>query len=152
MAQESPLSCIRWFKRVSASTVASHMVSTYPNIRFGLMVGIGGGVPSKSADIRLGDVVVSKPTATLVSLANWLATLRIQTSAITSIPYTLFASIDARWISASSTNLMRPRNSALVKIVYREAMLLFYLETFFCFLESGRASSPVNFLYNISVR
>ncbi|KAF7169684.1 hypothetical protein CNMCM6106_004524 [Aspergillus hiratsukae] len=49
---------------ISASTVVSHMVSTYPNIRFGLMVGIGGGVPSKSADIRLGDVVVSKPTAT----------------------------------------------------------------------------------------
>ncbi|GIK01229.1 hypothetical protein Aspvir_005261 [Aspergillus viridinutans] len=49
---------------ISASTVVSHMVSTYPNIRFGLMVGIGGGVPSKSTDIRLGDVVVSKPTAT----------------------------------------------------------------------------------------
>jgi nucleoside phosphorylase len=48
---------------VSASTVVSHMVSTFPNIQFGLMVGIGGGVPSKSADIRLGDVVVSKPTA-----------------------------------------------------------------------------------------
>ncbi|RHZ58035.1 hypothetical protein CDV55_101617 [Aspergillus turcosus] len=29
---------------------------------FGLMVGIGGGVPSKSADIQLGDVVISKPT------------------------------------------------------------------------------------------
>ncbi|KAB8220063.1 hypothetical protein BDV33DRAFT_191451 [Aspergillus novoparasiticus] len=28
---------------------------------FGLMVGIGGGVPSNSNDIRLGDVVVSKP-------------------------------------------------------------------------------------------
>jgi hypothetical protein len=26
------------------------------------MVGIGGGVPSKDVDIRLGDVVVSKPT------------------------------------------------------------------------------------------
>lgn len=26
------------------------------------MVGIGGGVPSNIADIRLGDVVVSKPT------------------------------------------------------------------------------------------
>ncbi|GFF31666.1 hypothetical protein IFM46972_03300 [Aspergillus udagawae] len=49
---------------ISASNVVSHMVSTYPNIRFGLMVGIGGGVPSKGADIRLGDVVVSKPTAT----------------------------------------------------------------------------------------
>jgi nucleoside phosphorylase len=49
---------------ISASNVVSHIVSTYPNVRFGLMVGIGGGVPSKSADIRLGDVVVSKPTAT----------------------------------------------------------------------------------------
>ncbi|GIJ87417.1 hypothetical protein Asppvi_006323 [Aspergillus pseudoviridinutans] len=48
---------------ISASNVVSHMVSTYPNIRFGLMVGIGGGVPSKT-DVRLGDVVVSKPTAT----------------------------------------------------------------------------------------
>lgn len=45
---------------VSASTTVSHMVSTYPNIQFGLMVGIGGGVPSR-ADIRLGDVVVSRP-------------------------------------------------------------------------------------------
>ncbi|KAE8373751.1 purine and uridine phosphorylase [Aspergillus bertholletiae] len=49
---------------ISASTVVSHMVSTYPNIRFGLMVGIGGGVPSQHADIRLGDIVISKPTAT----------------------------------------------------------------------------------------
>ncbi|KAE8390429.1 hypothetical protein BDV23DRAFT_183530 [Aspergillus alliaceus] len=47
---------------ISASAVVSHMVSTFPSIRFGLMVGIGGGVPGRKADIRLGDVVVSKPT------------------------------------------------------------------------------------------
>ncbi|KAJ5637503.1 hypothetical protein N7490_007382 [Penicillium lividum] len=46
----------------SATTVASHMQSTFKSIRFCLMVGIGGGAPSKKADIRLGDVVVSKPT------------------------------------------------------------------------------------------
>jgi nucleoside phosphorylase len=46
----------------SATTVAAQMRLTFPAIRFGLMVGIGGGVPSKSNDIRLGDVVVSKPT------------------------------------------------------------------------------------------
>jgi nucleoside phosphorylase len=45
----------------SAATVAQSMRSTFPSIRFGLMVGIGGGVPSKDIDIRLGDVVVSKP-------------------------------------------------------------------------------------------
>ena len=46
----------------SAAVVATEMLSTFTSIRFGLMVGIGGGVPSKEADIRLGDVVVSKPT------------------------------------------------------------------------------------------
>lgn len=46
----------------SAATVATQMLSSFGSIRFGLMVGIGGGVPSKEADIRLGDIVVSKPT------------------------------------------------------------------------------------------
>ncbi|KAJ5721416.1 uncharacterized protein N7483_009350 [Penicillium malachiteum] len=49
----------------SAAAVAIQMQSTFKSIRFGLMVGIGGGVPSGSADIRLGDVVVSKPTTNL---------------------------------------------------------------------------------------
>ncbi|KAL4732833.1 hypothetical protein BDV11DRAFT_215149 [Aspergillus similis] len=46
---------------VSAATVVSRMRLTFPRLQFGLMVGIGGGVPSKSNDIRLGDVVISKP-------------------------------------------------------------------------------------------
>ncbi|KAN0077506.1 hypothetical protein V8E54_005810 [Elaphomyces granulatus] len=46
----------------SAATVANQMLFTFRAIRFGLMVGIGGGAPTKEADIRLGDVVVSKPT------------------------------------------------------------------------------------------
>ena len=45
----------------SAAAVAVQMKSAFPSIRFGLMVGIGGGVPSEEADIRLGDVVVSRP-------------------------------------------------------------------------------------------
>ncbi|OJJ65820.1 hypothetical protein ASPBRDRAFT_60234 [Aspergillus brasiliensis CBS 101740] len=51
---------------ISATVVVSHMVSTFPTLRsgFGLMVGIGGGVPSPRNDIRLGDVVVSRPTTT----------------------------------------------------------------------------------------
>jgi nucleoside phosphorylase len=48
----------------SAATVLAHMTSTFPSLRFGLMVGIGGGVPGGSTDVRLGDVVVSMPTAT----------------------------------------------------------------------------------------
>ncbi|KAL2782850.1 hypothetical protein BJX66DRAFT_345470 [Aspergillus keveii] len=45
----------------SAAAVVSRMCSTFRRLRYGLMVGIGGGVPSKNNDIRLGDVVVSKP-------------------------------------------------------------------------------------------
>jgi nucleoside phosphorylase len=41
----------------NAASVLSNMKSTFPKIRIGLMVGIGGGVPTM-ADIRLGDVVV----------------------------------------------------------------------------------------------
>ncbi|KAI0616520.1 Pfs Nucleoside phosphorylase [Pyrenophora tritici-repentis] len=44
-----------------AATVAAQMRATFKRIRFGLMVGIGGGVPSTEADVRLGDVVVSQP-------------------------------------------------------------------------------------------
>ncbi|KIW33603.1 uncharacterized protein PV07_00439 [Cladophialophora immunda] len=47
----------------SAAAVAIQMISKFPAIRFGLMVGIGGGVPSGDSDVRLGDVVVSQPNA-----------------------------------------------------------------------------------------
>ncbi|EJT76906.1 hypothetical protein GGTG_06820 [Gaeumannomyces tritici R3-111a-1] len=45
----------------AAAVVAANMLRSFPNLRFGLMVGIGGGAPSKEHDIRLGDVVVSSP-------------------------------------------------------------------------------------------
>jgi nucleoside phosphorylase len=44
----------------AAADVAKDMRRSFP-IKFGLMVGIGGGVWSTKADIRLGDVVVSHP-------------------------------------------------------------------------------------------
>ncbi|KAK7218965.1 hypothetical protein V2G26_006968 [Clonostachys chloroleuca] len=47
----------------SAATVATHMLASFKSIRFSLMVGVGGGVPSTKEDIRVGDIVVSKPTA-----------------------------------------------------------------------------------------
>ncbi|KAF3211502.1 hypothetical protein TWF106_010222 [Orbilia oligospora] len=50
----------------SATAVVKDMLNTFQNIRIGLMVGIGGGAPvyvpgADERDIRLGDVVVSKP-------------------------------------------------------------------------------------------
>ncbi|KAH7186553.1 hypothetical protein BKA60DRAFT_503444 [Fusarium oxysporum] len=43
----------------SAAGVAKDMLHSFPSVRFGLMVGIGGGAPTPEHDIRLGDVVVS---------------------------------------------------------------------------------------------
>ena len=37
------------------------VLHSFPNVRIGLMVGIGGGAPSQKHDIRLGDIVVSAP-------------------------------------------------------------------------------------------
>jgi nucleoside phosphorylase len=43
----------------AAANVARDMLHSFPNVRIGLMVGIGGGAPSTRNDIRMGDIVVS---------------------------------------------------------------------------------------------
>ncbi|EGX50181.1 hypothetical protein AOL_s00076g256 [Orbilia oligospora ATCC 24927] len=49
----------------TAATVATQLLNDFKSIRFGLLVGIGGGIPVEDEyDIRLGDVVVSKSTGT----------------------------------------------------------------------------------------
>jgi len=45
----------------SAASVARDMLHSFPNVKVGLMVGIGGGAPRPKHDIRLGDIVVSTP-------------------------------------------------------------------------------------------
>ncbi|KAL2837241.1 purine and uridine phosphorylase [Aspergillus pseudoustus] len=51
----------------SAAAVATQALNDFPHLRFSLLIGIGGGVPhlnlphGADIDIRLGDVVVSKP-------------------------------------------------------------------------------------------
>ena len=44
-----------------AAAVATQMLFSFECIKVGLMVGIGGGIPNGEKDIRMGDVVVSKP-------------------------------------------------------------------------------------------
>ncbi|KAL7946164.1 ankyrin repeat protein [Trichoderma barbatum] len=48
----------------SAAGTAVTMLSSFPQVRFGLMVGIGADVPRQGRDIRLGDIVVSRPDGT----------------------------------------------------------------------------------------
>ncbi|KAF1846370.1 ankyrin [Cucurbitaria berberidis CBS 394.84] len=54
-----------------AAAVATQMRATFKGIRFGLMVGIGAGVPTPEADIRLGDVVVSQPYQTFAGVVQY---------------------------------------------------------------------------------
>lgn len=48
---------------ISATTTVTSLLTSLPQIRIGLLVGIAGGIaqPHKAQDIRLGDVVVSQP-------------------------------------------------------------------------------------------
>ena len=45
----------------AAAFSARQAMSNFASIRFGLLVGVGGGAPSSEADVRLGDVVLSQP-------------------------------------------------------------------------------------------
>ncbi len=52
------------YGQIPAAAAIKDMVSSFPHIRAGLMVGIGGGIPrvENKIDIRLGDIVVSEPS------------------------------------------------------------------------------------------
>ncbi|KAJ5548251.1 hypothetical protein N7513_005485 [Penicillium frequentans] len=56
----------------SAASVASDMRRTFGRLQFCLLVGIGGGAPSARNDIRLGDVVVSKPIGSRIGVVPHL--------------------------------------------------------------------------------
>jgi nucleoside phosphorylase len=58
------ITCPSGMGNISAAGAVVRLLDSFPSIRFGLLVGIGGGIPNSKADIRLGDVVVSKPTGT----------------------------------------------------------------------------------------
>ncbi|KAL7794329.1 ankyrin repeat-containing domain protein [Trichoderma ceciliae] len=52
----------------SAANLVTQMINTFPSIRFGLMVGIGGGIPPL---VKLGDVVVSRPSGQFPGVVQW---------------------------------------------------------------------------------
>lgn len=71
----------------NAANVVTNLKRTFPSIRAGLMVGIGGGVPSK-ADIRLGDVVVGTRVMQY-DLGKLVRDGQIQRTGIPKIPHQL---------------------------------------------------------------
>ena len=81
-----------------AAAVATQMRATFKKMRFGLMVGIGGGVPSEEADVRLGDVVVSQPHGTFAGVVQYDAGKATpsgfeRTGALNSPPQILLAAV-----------------------------------------------------------
>ncbi|RYP68052.1 hypothetical protein DL771_006893 [Monosporascus sp. 5C6A] len=69
----------------NAANVLTHLIRTFPSIRVGLMVGIGGGVPSM-ADIRLGDIVVGTRVMQY-DLGKIIGDGQLQRTAIPKIPH-----------------------------------------------------------------
>ncbi|KAF4825623.1 hypothetical protein CGCSCA5_v000385 [Colletotrichum siamense] len=53
------MTCLGKYGTNDAAAVANHVMRSFQSIRFGFMVGIGGGAPGET-DVRLGDVVVGK--------------------------------------------------------------------------------------------
>jgi nucleoside phosphorylase len=81
-----------------AAVVATQMRATFKGIRFGLMVGIGGGVPSAAVDIRLGDVVVSQPDRTFGGVVQYDSGKATQsgferTGSLNAPPYILLSAV-----------------------------------------------------------
>ena len=53
------ITCLSSAGTTPATAAAIHMSYAFPKVKYRFMVGIGGGVPSRRNDIRLGDIVVS---------------------------------------------------------------------------------------------
>ncbi|KAF4832340.1 putative ankyrin repeat protein [Colletotrichum tropicale] len=83
------ISCLPtgYYGTINAATVISNLKRSFPSIRAGLMVGIGGGVPSK-ADLRLGDVVVGTRVMQC-DMGKIVENGQLQRTAIARIPHQL---------------------------------------------------------------
>ncbi|KAF2228067.1 nucleoside phosphorylase domain-containing protein, partial [Elsinoe ampelina] len=57
--------------KVESTRIANNMRHSFPAVEIVLMVGVGGGVPSRKHDIRLGDIVVSQPEGSHPGLVEW---------------------------------------------------------------------------------
>lgn len=56
------MACINEAGGLPAYKVATNLMKSFQNVRYVLMVGIGGGIPSDQYQIRLGDIVISEPS------------------------------------------------------------------------------------------
>jgi nucleoside phosphorylase len=100
-----------------AAAVATQLLNDFQSVRFGLLVGIGGGIPGEDDDddIRLGDVVVSKPTATFGGVVQFdrgkstLDGLFQRTGSLTKPPAVLSAHVHRLQAQAARVGNQIPR-------------------------------------------
>ncbi|KAI7568894.1 purine and uridine phosphorylase [Hortaea werneckii] len=103
----------------AAARVADNMLRTFVGLRFGLLVGIGGGIPDVKAgrDVRLGDVVVSQPDQTFGGVVQYDMGKNhgtdnfVRTGALDSPPERLLTAL-ANLRSASSLNVQAQKTYA----------------------------------------
>ncbi|KAI6779949.1 Ankyrin-1 [Emericellopsis cladophorae] len=101
---------------INAAHVLADLLRTFPSIRQGLMVGVGGGVPSKM-DVRLGDVVVGTRVMN-IDLGKARTGGKIQRAAVPKMPGAslcraitkLRASHEAEPVNVAAVALERMKN------------------------------------------
>ncbi|KAK6343594.1 hypothetical protein TWF730_011187 [Orbilia blumenaviensis] len=82
------LACLPQYGMNNAATVLTNLIRSFPSVRLGLIVGIGGGAPTM-ADIRLGDIVVGTRVMQY-DLGRIVENGTIQWTAIPKIPHPRF--------------------------------------------------------------
>ncbi|KAM6513749.1 hypothetical protein FALCPG4_014969 [Fusarium falciforme] len=96
----------------NAASVLTHLIRTFPSIRLGLMVGIGGVVPGK-VDMRLGDVVVGTRVVQY-DLGKTIGNGQIQRTAIPKSPHHLLGT------AVSSLQARHERDSSRIPLILEE--------------------------------
>jgi nucleoside phosphorylase len=116
-----------------AASVAVQLLNDFRSIRFGLLVGIGGGLPGEGDDIRLGDVVVSKPTATFGGVVQYdagkvaLGGILQRTGALKPPPTVLMANIQQLQAQQIRSGSQIPRHLAAMLEKYPNMRMRQYI-------------------------
>ncbi|KAI8711063.1 PNP-UDP-1 domain-containing protein [Fusarium sp. LHS14.1] len=96
----------------NAANVLTHLIRTFPSIRLGLMVGIGGGVPGK-VEMRLGDVVVGTRVVQY-DLGKIIGDGQVQRTAIPKSPHHLLGT------AVSSLQARHERDGSRILLILEE--------------------------------
>ena len=110
------ITCLSGSGNTQATAAAIHMRYAFPKLKYGFMVGIGGGAPSKRNDIRLGDIVVSD------SVIQYDSVKRTQNGEV----------IIASKLAPPPTELLNLKNEVAARSEVDGSSITHHLEWMFC--------------------